>query len=134
MRRLYFLVLWLSRPLSVLIGLLLRTEDSQYTLVKLLELSPRATQREIVREMGVSLSKVNYCVQGLVAKGLVKATNFKNSPGKAAYVYLLTPKGITARAAFSLRYLQRKVQECEAMKAEIDELEFELVAQVVDLG
>ena len=109
--------------------LLLRTEDSEYTLLKLLELNPQATQREIASEMGVSLGKVNYCVQALVAKGLVKATNFKNSQRKAAYVYLLTPKGITAKAAISLRYLRRKVQEYEAIKAEIEELESELVAQ-----
>jgi hypothetical protein len=48
--------------ISVPIGLLLRTEDSEYTLLKLLELSPQATQREIASEMGVSLGKVNYCV------------------------------------------------------------------------
>jgi EPS-associated MarR family transcriptional regulator len=109
--------------------LLLRTEDSECTLLELLELNPQATQREIASEMGVSLGKVNYCVQALVAKGLVKATNFKNSQRKAAYVYLLTPKGITAKAAISLRYLQRKVQEYEAITAEIDELESDLLAQ-----
>ena len=104
------------------------TEDSEYTLLKLLEQNPQATQREIASEMGVSLGKVNYCVQALMARGLVKATNFKNSQRKAAYVYLLTPKGITAKAAISLRYLRRKVQEYEAIKAEIEELESDLVA------
>ena len=94
------------------------TEDSEYILLKLLELNPQATQREIASEMGVSLGKVNYCVQALVAKGLVKATNFKNSQRKAAYMYLLTPKGIRAKAVLSLRYLRRKVQEYEAIKAE----------------
>jgi EPS-associated MarR family transcriptional regulator len=114
--------------------LLLRTEDSECTLLELLELNPQATQREIASEMGVSLGKVNYCVQALVAKGLVKATNFKNSQRKAAYVYLLTPKGITAKAAISLRYLQRKVQEYEAITAEIDELESDLLAQGLDVS
>ena len=77
--------------------------------------------------MGVSLGKVNYCVQALVARGLVKATNFKNSQRKAAYAYLLTPKGITAKAAIWLRYLRRKVQEYDAIKAEIDALDLSLL-------
>jgi len=110
------------------------TEDSEYTLLKLLESNPQATQREIASEMGVSLGKVNYCLQALVAKGLVKAMNFKNSQRKAAYAYLLTPEGVTAKAAISLRYLRRKVQEYEAIKAEINALESELVAQGVNVS
>ena len=109
------------------------TEDAQYKLLKLLEANPRATQREIAQDMGVSLGKVNYCVQALVEKGLVKATNFKNSQRKAAYLYLLTPEGIKAKAAISLRYLQRKIDEYEVIKAEISELQSELVSSGVNI-
>jgi len=102
------------------------TEDAQYRLLKLLERNPEATQREIARELGVSLGKVNYCLRALVDKGLLKAKNFKNSSNKRAYVYVLTPQGIEAKAKISVRFLQRKIAEYEALRLEIDTLRAEL--------
>ena len=105
------------------------TEEAHYKLLKLLEQNPQATQRELAAELGVSLGKVNYCLKALVDKGHVKARNFKNADNKIAYLYLLTPKGIKAKSRISVAYLQRKMDDYEILRAEIEELRLE-VAQL----
>ena len=35
------------------------------------------TQRELAKDMGLSLGKLNYCLNGLKKKGLIKINNFK---------------------------------------------------------
>ena len=98
------------------------TEDTHYQVLKILEQNPQISQRELAKEMGVSLGKVNYCIKELMKKGLVKANNFKNSSNKIAYFYVLTPRGIEAKAKVSVQFLQRKMAEYESLKAEIEEL------------
>lgn len=102
------------------------TEDAHYKLLKLLEQNPQATQRELAAQLGVSLGKVNYCLKALIDKGHIKAQNFKNAGNKSAYLYLLTPRGIKAKGRVSVAYLQRKVDEYEALRAEIAALKLEL--------
>ncbi len=55
------------------------TDEYRFKILKLLEEHPDISQRELARELGVSLGRVNFCLQALVEKGLVKANNFKNS-------------------------------------------------------
>ncbi len=80
------------------------------------------TQREIAQLLGVSTSGLNYCLNALIDKGWVKVHNFSESKNKFGYVYLLTPSGIAEKAALTGRFLQRKLLEYEAMRAEIDSL------------
>jgi MarR family transcriptional regulator, temperature-dependent positive regulator of motility len=101
-------------------------EDTHYQVLKILEQNPQISQRELAGEMGVSLGKVNYCLKALMDKGLVKAKNFKNSANKRAYFYVLTPRGMEAKAKISVRFLQRKLDEYDALRAEIEELQSEL--------
>lgn len=84
------------------------------------------SQRELAREMGVSLGKTNYCIKGLMEKGWLKARNFKNSNNKIAYTYMLTPKGVSEKAKITARYLKNKVHEYEALKDEIKMLRKEV--------
>ena len=101
-------------------------EDTHYHVFKILEANPRISQRELAVELGVSLGKANYCIRAMIDKGLVKANNFKNSDNKRAYFYVLTPKGIEAKAKISVRFLARKMAEYEALRVEIDELKAKL--------
>ena len=91
-----------------------------------LEEHPDVTQRELARHLGVSLGKANYCLKALIDRGLIKASNFKNSNNKSAYAYLLTPRGIEEKAQITLRFLKRKMGEYEQLKNEIAELEREV--------
>jgi EPS-associated MarR family transcriptional regulator len=95
-------------------------DEINYGLFKLLEANPDIRQREAAKRLGVSLGKVNYCLRMLVAKGWIKAVNFKNSNNKMAYTYLLTPQGIEAKTAVTRRFLHRKMKEYEALRDEIE--------------
>src|SRR5674476_1520315 len=97
-------------------------ETTNYKLLKLLEAQPQLSQRQLAQELGVSLGKVNFCLKALIEKGLLKATNFLNNKNKLAYMYLLTPSGIEEKASITLRFLKYKIQEYEALRAEIEEL------------
>src|SRR5215510_12040806 len=88
-------------------------EEMHYKLMRLVEANPTMSQRDVARELGVSLGKVNYCLRALMQKGWIKATNFKNSHNKAAYMYLLTPRGIERKASLTVRFLKLKMQEYE---------------------
>jgi len=101
-------------------------EEITHKLFTLLEHDPNLSQRELAREMGISLGKTNYCLKGLMEKGWLKASNFKNSNNKIAYAYILTPKGVSEKAKLTTRFLQRKVREYEMLKGEIEKLRQEV--------
>jgi len=96
--------------------------EARYRLLGLLADKPELSQRELARELGVSLGKANYCLNALLYRGYVKAVNFKNSRNKRGYLYQLTPAGITAKAAATRRFLIRKEAEYERLHAEIESL------------
>jgi EPS-associated MarR family transcriptional regulator len=98
------------------------TDEMRYKLMRLLDANPGMSQRDVARELGISLGKANYCLQALVRKGWIKATNFKNSQNKAAYMYLLTPRGLESKATLTMQYLQVKIREYEALRVEIEEM------------
>ena len=100
-------------------------KDIRLDLLRKLESSPEYTQRDLSREIGVSLGKVNYCIKKLTEKGLIKLTNFKQNPNKMGYAYLLTPKGIEEKTKLTFSFLKRKVIEYEILKKEINELKLE---------
>lgn len=104
------------------------TEEAQYKLLKLLAEQPELSQRQAAQLLGISLGKVNYCLQALIRRGWVKARNFKSSRNKAAYTYLLTPHGMEQKARLTLRFLQAKVREYEALKIEIEQMRRECAA------
>lgn len=104
-------------------------DETRYRILKMLEADPQASQRRIADELGISLGRVNYCLQALIKKGLVKANNFRNSEHKRAYLYLLTPRGIEERARVTARFLRVKLNEYEILKRELAELEREAAAQ-----
>ena len=101
------------------------TDETRYRILKLLEADPHASQRRIADELGISLGRVNFCLQALIQKGLVKANNFRSSSSKRAYLYLLTPKGIEEKTMVTARFLKRKLQEYDALKRELEELQRE---------
>ena len=101
-------------------------------LLRKLEVSPELTQRELSKVMGVSLGKINYCMQKLIEKGWVKISNFSNNPNKVSYIYLLTPKGIEQKKILTISFLKIKLDEYEVLKSEINKLKQD--AQKLHLG
>jgi EPS-associated MarR family transcriptional regulator len=95
------------------------TDEYRAKILKKLEEDPQISQRDLARELGISLGRANYCLRALMAKGLIKANNFKNSRNKKAYVYFLTRQGMAEKARATSRFLDRKVAEYEALQREI---------------
>jgi EPS-associated MarR family transcriptional regulator len=98
------------------------TDEYRYKILKLVEAQPEISQRELAKNLGVSLGKTNFCLKALIDIGLIKASNFRNSQNKLAYMYLLTPTGIEAKSAITLRFLKSKTHEYEILQAEINAL------------
>ena len=103
----------------------MNNKDIRLDLLRKLESSPEYTQRQLSSEMGISLGKVNFCMQKLTEKGLIKITNFKQNPNKMGYAYLLTPKGIEQKARLTTLFLKTKLEEFEVLKDEIAQLKLD---------
>ena len=97
-------------------------KDIRLDLLRKLEVNPEYTQRELSQEMGVSVGKVNYCINKLTEKGLIKIKNFNHNPNKVGYAYLLTPQGIEEKVRLTFSFLKIKIEEYEMLKNEISKL------------
>ena len=101
------------------------SDEYRYRILKRLEADPEISQRELAKELGISLGRANYCLKALIERGLVKAGNFRNSSNRSAYAYYLTPKGMEEKAKITLAFLKAKMAEYEALKCEIERLRIE---------
>ena len=97
-------------------------ESIKYKILKNIADNPQITQRQIARELDISLGKANYCLQALIEKGFVKVENFRRSNNKKGYLYKLTPTGLDEKAQVAVRFLKMKMQEYEEVKTEIEQL------------
>jgi EPS-associated MarR family transcriptional regulator len=100
-------------------------DTTSYGLLKTLENNPSLSQRDLAKRLGISLGKVNFCLNALVEKGFLKVNNFRHSDNKLAYAYLLTPHGVEEKARITVHFLNYKMQEYEQLRAEIKELKRE---------
>ena len=100
-------------------------DTTNYGLLKTLENNPSLSQRDLAKRLGISLGKVNFCLNALIEKGCLKVNNFRNSDNKLAYTYFLTPRGVEEKARITVHFLKYKMQEYEQLRAEIKELKHE---------
>jgi EPS-associated MarR family transcriptional regulator len=103
-----------------------RNKDDDMHLLRYLEKKQEVSQREIAQHLGISLGKVNFILNALVSKGIIKAKNFKNNKNKRAYAYFLTPEGIKEKAKMTLGFFKRKNDEYDNLKIELRLLEKEV--------
>lgn len=101
-------------------------QELEYRVLKLVEKDPNITQRQLSKELGVSLGKAHYVLKALVEVGWIKLENFQRSNNKFGYAYLLTPKGVVEKAKITRRFLLRKQKEYEQLKREIEQLQVEV--------
>ena len=94
-------------------------KQDHFDLLRKIKKRPASTQRELASELGFSLGKLNYCVNALKKKGLVKIDNFRKSKNKFGYMYILTPKGISAKTKLTINFMKKKMQEYDELKKEI---------------
>ena len=95
--------------------------QDHFEILRKIKTKPKATQREMAKELGFSLGKLNYCLKSLRSKGLIKIENFKKNPEKLNYIYVLTPKGIAEKTKLTINFMKRKMKEYEELKKEVGE-------------
>ncbi len=100
-------------------------DQDQFNVLRKIQSKPEYTQRELAKDLGFSLGKLNYCLKALHNKGLVKIQNFANKKKKFSYIkkYVLTPKGINFRINLTIQFMKRKMHEYDELKSEIENKE-----------
>ena len=101
-------------------------DELRLRVLRVLEVNPELSQRQLAAELGVSLGGVNYALKALIERGFVKADNFRKSGRKVAYLYVLTPKGVAEKASLATAFLGRKLEEYEVLRQEIEALKGEI--------
>ena len=109
-------------------------DEIRYRLLKYLEQNPDASQRDLARELGMSVGKANYCLKELMRKGWIKVRNFTNSKNKAAYLYILTARGIEEKVAVTASFLRCKRHEYDMLQREIERLTAEVEGSAQAVG
>ena len=99
---------------------IMENNQDYLNLLRKIKNKPNFSQRKLANELGFSLGKLNYCLNALRLKGLVKIKNFKNNKNKINYIYVLTPKGIAKKAKLTLNFMRRKIKEYEELRKELD--------------
>ena len=98
----------------------MKNKNDHFEVLRRVKNSPNSNQRELAKDLGFSLGKLNYCLQELKAKGLIKISNFKKNPKKLNYIYVLTPKGIAEKTKLTIRFMKRKMNEYDELRKEIE--------------
>ena len=94
--------------------------EDNFEVLRQIHKKPQSSQREMAKDLGFSLGKLNYCLKALKNKGFVKIKNFQNKKNKIAYIqYILTPKGISERTKLTINFMSRKMQEYDQLKKEL---------------
>lgn len=101
-------------------------EDVRLRVMRLISDDPELSTRQIADAVGISNGSAYYVLTALVKKGFVKLENFRKNPRKGQYAYLLTPRGIREKSLLTHRFIDRKRQEYESLRAEIETLEREV--------
>jgi EPS-associated MarR family transcriptional regulator len=98
----------------------MKINQEKFELLRMLNKKPSASQRELASNLEISVGKLNYILNELKEKGLVKIKNFKKHENKSQYLYLLTPKGITEKTQLTINFMKRKLQEYDELKKEVE--------------
>ncbi len=101
----------------------INNSEEELEILRKIEENPNLTQRQIAEHLGLSLGKINYLIKALLGKGMVKVDNFRKSDKKIGYLYLLTPEGVERKRKLTLLFLQRKAEEFDRLKEEINRID-----------
>ena len=99
----------------------MKDNQDEFDLLRRINKKPDVTQRQLASDLGLSLGKLNYCLNELKKKGFVKINNFRNNKNKLGYMYILTPLGIAEKTKLTVNFMKRKMREYEELKKEIED-------------
>ena len=95
--------------------------QKSFEVLDTLDRQPIINQRQLAQHAGISLGQVNYIIKSLLDKGLVKVGNFRKSPRKIGYAYLLTSKGIQTKSRLAVRFITAKLEEFDSLRNRLAE-------------
>ena len=95
-------------------------KQDHFNILRKVYQNPQVTQRQMSKELNLSLGKLNYCLKELKKKGFLKVKNFRQNPKKLNYLYVLTPQGITEKTKITIDFMKRKMQEYDELKKELE--------------
>ena len=99
----------------------MKDNQDYFNVLRKIQRKPKSSQRELAKDLGFSLGKLNYCIKALKSKGMIKINNFKKNPQKINYIYVLTPKGITEKTQLTLNFMKIKMKEYDELRKEAEE-------------
>ena len=102
---------------------MLDDKQDYLNILREIDRKPESSQRRLAGKLGFSLGKLNYCLNALKDKGLIKISNFKRNPNKINYIYVLTPRGLSQKTQLTLNFMKKKMKEYEELKKEIKKSE-----------
>jgi len=97
----------------------MKNKQDHFQVLRTIKNKPETSQREMAKNLGFSLGKLNYCLKALQKKGLIKIDNFKKNPNKVNYMYVLTPKGIAEKTKLTINFMKRTLKEYDQLKKEL---------------
>ena len=97
----------------------MKNKEDNLNLLRKINNSPKVSQRDLAKELGFSIGKLNYCLKSLVDKGFVKIESFKKNPNKLNYLYVITPKGISEKTKLTIYFMKLKMIEYDQLKKEL---------------
>jgi len=80
----------------------------EFDILRKISKEPKINQRDLAKQLGFSLGKINYCIRALKKKGLIKINNFKKNKRKLNYLYNLTPKGVSQKTRITINFMKKK--------------------------
>ena len=57
--------------------------EDEFEILRRIDIKNKYSQRQLAKELGFSLGKLNYCIRALRDKGLIKIKNFKKNKNKS---------------------------------------------------
>ena len=100
----------------------MNNNQDHLNLLRKIKNKPKSSQRQLARDLGFSLGKLNYCLNALKYKGLIKIKNFTKNPKKMNYIHVLTPKGIVEKTKLTINFMKRKMKEYDELKRELKKI------------
>jgi EPS-associated MarR family transcriptional regulator len=94
--------------------------DADLTILEAFADDPTLSQRQLAKRAGLPLANAHFVLRRLMEKGLVKVRRAAKSRHKWRYLYVLTPRGLEAKARLTYRFLERAAADYQRLRSRVD--------------
>lgn len=95
-------------------------------LLRVIEKAEEISQRELARQVDLSLGTANQTIRALVGAGILETNTVTTSKGKRGQTYHLTTVGREQRKEFAKTRIQECTNEIQQLNSEINMLKCEI--------